>query len=79
MLLVIKGKVDDWRLQRQAAWCIVCGFVGSKDMPESYQLYSLPFDDELMKKEKEVQDESLQEWYNLASIESANFIWPSNN
>ena len=67
--------MDDWRIQRQATWCIVCGFVGSKDMPEAHQLYSLPYDDELIEREKRERDDSLEEWYKSASEQMTNFKW----
>jgi uncharacterized protein YccT (UPF0319 family) len=75
VLLVIQGKVDDWRIQRQSTWCIVAGMVGSKDMPDITGLYGLPYDDELKEQDKKEAEESLQEWYNRASEESRNFKW----
>lgn len=75
MLLVIQGKVDDWRVQRRGIWCTMAAFIGSKEMPQVWELYSLPYDDELKKMEKDAQSESLEDWYRLASEESRNFKW----
>lgn len=75
MLLVIKGKVDDWRLQRRAAWKVVEGFRGTKDMPDLCDFYSLPFDDEIRQLEAKAQTEDILEWYNRASSELDSVIW----
>ena len=74
MLLVIKGKVDDWRYSRRQAWKIVEGFRGTKDMPPLYDFYSLPYDDELRAEEK-TPEESLADWYARASKELENVKW----
>jgi hypothetical protein len=57
----------------------MCGFMGSKDMPEPHQLYSLPFDEEIVKQDNQAQNESLEEWYKKASQELTTFNWPSKN
>lgn len=75
MLLVIKGKVDDWRYQRKSAWKIVEGFRGTAEMPAEYDFYSLPYDDEIRAAELGQQKQSLEEWYKQASAEMSNFIW----
>lgn len=75
MLLSIKGKVDLWRIERLSAWKIVEGFRGSKDMPQPYDFYSLPYDDELREADKNSVTESLEEWYKLAQSELADIIW----
>lgn len=53
----------------------MAAFIGSKEMPQVWELYSLPYDDELKKIEKDTQSESLEDWYRLASEESRNFKW----
>lgn len=75
MLLVIKGKVDDWRNQRVQAWKIVEGFRGSKDMPDIIDFYPLPYDNEIKKIDQQQQGEALQEWYKLASKAAEGFKW----
>lgn len=73
MLLVIQGKVDDWRLQRRSAWKIVEGFRGSAEMPDIYNFYPLIYDDELRIADKKEQAQDLQQWYDRASQEMSNF------
>lgn len=63
VLLVIKGKVYDWRYQRLNAWKIVEGFRGSKDMPALTEFYGLPYDDEIAKA-MEVDPQEALEQYN---------------
>lgn len=75
VLLIIKGKVDDWRYQRKNAWKIVEGFRGTAEMPAEYDFYGLPYDDELREAEKNQQKQSLEDWYKQASAEMSNFIW----
>lgn len=77
VLLVIQGKVDDWRLARRAAWKIVEGFRGSQDMPDEVDFYSLPYDSEIKKEENLQQQESLEDWHKIASQELSIFNWPS--
>lgn len=79
MLLVIKGKVDDWRLQRKSAWKIAEAFRGSQQMPSEYDFYPLPFDREAIEKEKQEQDKDIAEWHKNASKQLANFRWPNKN
>lgn len=76
--MVVKGKVDDWRLQRKNAWKIAEAFRGTAEMPAEYDFYGLPYDDELRKAESVRQKESLEDWYNQASGEMSNFIWKKN-
>ena len=79
MLLCIKGKVDDLRLQRLNAWKIVEGFRGSKEMPELVDFYPLPYDEELVGYDKKISREALEDYYKTASSELVNFTWPSKN
>jgi len=83
VLFAIKGKVDDWRIQRWNAWKIVEGFRGSEGMPEIWDFYPLPYDDELMDQDKrDIQNNlralSTEDFYQSASRELANFNWPQN-
>lgn len=71
--MVIKGKVDDWRFHRLAAWRIVTAFVGQNNIPSEKAMYDLPFDFEV--KDAPMIDPT--ELYNNASKELSNFIWPS--
>lgn len=75
VLLVIKGKVDDWRIGRKNAWKIVEGFRGSAEMPHICDFYGLPYDDELRQEEKQEVDDTLEQWYSNALQESRNFKW----
>ncbi len=59
--LMIQGKVEDWRVQRMAAYKIVEGHRVSKDMPSIYEFISLPFDDEARKREEEEMNEMVSE------------------
>ena len=77
--MCIKGKVDDLRLNRLNAWKIVEGFRGSKEMPDLFDFYPLPYDDELIGYDKKLEKESLDEYYKTASKELVNFTWPSKN
>ena len=74
VLLVIKGTVDNWRIQRRAAWKIVEGFRGTADMPDIIDFYSLPYDEEIMRAEKQQANEDL-ELYKQATANFGNVIW----
>lgn len=67
--LMVRAQVDRMRLMRLNAFKIVEGYRGTKDMPPITEFYSLPFDDEIQKQEKDeierVQRES-EEIYMLA-------------
>lgn len=75
VLLVIKGKIDNWRNERIAAWKIVEGFRGSEDMPTVTDFYPLAYDNEIVVQGAKEQQEDIQEWYKRASLEAANIIW----
>ncbi len=78
MLLVIKGKVDDWRIDRIRTYKIVEGFRGSQDMPQLYDFYGLPYDEELREQDKADAQKALnglEEWYKLAQSELAGITW----
>jgi hypothetical protein len=74
VLLVIKGKVDDWRVQRVCAYKVVEGFRGSKDMPDMTDFLPLPYDEEITKVDKG-QIESDLELYKQAVSNFDNIIW----
>ena len=74
VLLVIKGKVDDWRFQRRCAWKIVEGFRGSAEMPEIYDFCPLPYDDEIVREEKKQQADDL-ELYKQGVANFDQIIW----
>lgn len=76
MLFVIKGHVDNLRRDRIAAWKIVEGFRGTKEMPEVADFYPLPYDDEIRAADKKDVQQSLDDWYNMASNDLSNFNWP---
>lgn len=65
--------MDDWRIQRQLSYNIYCSWV--KDPCSVFDYCSLPYDDEIMKMDKQEAD---QAWYNWASKEIANFNWNKN-
>lgn len=44
-------------------------------MPEVFDFYPLPFDEELREAEKNRPQESLQAWYDQASAEASGVIW----
>lgn len=75
VLLVIKGKIDNWRNKRIAAWKIVEGFRGSADMPTVTDFYPLAYDNEIVVQGANEQREDIQEWYKRASLEAENIIW----
>jgi len=66
---MVRACVDGKRLTRLNAYKIVEGYRGSRDMPSITDFYSLPFDEEIQKMEREemerVQQES-DEVYRLA-------------
>lgn len=79
VLLVIRGKVDDWRLQRKAAWMIAQCFRGSRDTPDELDFYRLPFDDEIREAQSYQKTKDIEEWHKIASKELTNFRWPTKN
>lgn len=72
VLLVIKGRVDAWRIDRIRTRMMISAWV--KDTQQPAELYSLPYDDEL-----KTQPQDLSEWYAAASKDLATFNWPSKN
>jgi hypothetical protein len=74
VLLVIKGKVDDWRFQRRCAWKIVEGFRGTAEMPEIYDFCPLAYDWEIIEAEKKQQGNDL-ELYKQGVAQFDNIIW----
>lgn len=74
VLLVIMGKIDDWRFQRKCAWKVVEGFRGTAEMPEICDFCPLPYDHEIVKAEKkQMQDD--YELYKQGVSEFDNIIW----
>ncbi len=75
MLLVIKGKVDDWRLKRDNAYLIYCSMTSKENIIDKFSLLPLPYDDEIVKAEEKETEQSIQAWYEMASSELANVKW----
>lgn len=71
VLLVIKGKVDDWRISRQLSYNIYCSW--AKEPISIFDYCPLPYDDELIQQDQQQTDEA---YYNWASQEMRNFKWP---
>ncbi len=69
VLLVIKGKVDDWRIQRSFAYSST---MFGKSIPTITDYCPLPYDYEL----NTPAAEDPTDMYNQASQELANFTWP---
>jgi hypothetical protein len=63
VLFVIGGTVDNWRVQRRAAWKICEALIGTDKMPEIYDFFPLTFDEELKHEADTLKEESLEEWY----------------
>ena len=80
MLLVVKGKVDDWRIQRMASYQICCSFISSDKMPHICDFIPLAFDDEIRDAEKASIDNAYDEYYHRWAMEQMQSIkWPSKN
>lgn len=46
---MFKGKVDDWRVQRNNAYVVYCSFTKNEDRQSITDLLPLPFDKEFNK------------------------------
>lgn len=46
-MLVVRGRVDEWRIARMNAYLIHCSLIDSKDRVSMLGALPLPFDDEL--------------------------------
>lgn len=75
MLLVIKGKVDDWRVHRNCAYLIYSAFVSMDQRTLITDAIPLMMDDEISAAQTAETDESLADWYKWASAQTAQTIW----
>ncbi len=49
------GRVDEWRVQRNGAYLMYCALVGSDKALAITEVLSLPYDDEVIRQEKDEQ------------------------
>lgn len=78
MLLVIQGKVDDWRVQRNCAYLSYAVHIEESKRTSMLDAVPLAYDDEIKADDKILEAESLEAWYkNIA--DSGYFDKPIGN
>lgn len=58
---MVKGRVKEWRIQRDNAWLIHASFVPEKDRVNKLLYLPLPYDDELEEIEKKEMEKTISE------------------
>lgn len=65
MFLVIRGKVQDWRIARRNAWRIVEGYRGTEDAGPEVGFNPLPYDDEIDEAKERAEEKANRENYEI--------------